>query len=543
MDRRVFLKSIAAAGALASLPVEQLHARRPFVADYLSLHPFIDKHPEAVFIMRTSVSSKIATDEKLEAGHKFASLVFQKSTSPGIPFDWNIAMKPNLTCTSGTGGTVEGMGIRTDIPFLEGFLLGISDLKFPMDAVSMREGNVMGSGYCPTEGTIGEADDMASRLGMHYLDFQSGRKAEEITYDTMIEGQEVIWTDCPDGVVFRRIPSVAPFNAEKTWLLNIAKFKAHSMGLTLASKNLQGAVMPPFTRFCETLEQTLARPQAMLDHFQPDFDTSVKTLYQQHRTSIPRWDRPGADASGGLGMESWAQRTCDWLSVQPEGLHVIEGIYGRNGDGFNAGPGSGGSPEEFMSNIIIFGKNPLLVDVIGNWLGGHEPGNFGLFHIAYQRRLISTFNPESVPLFLWNGDDPVATSIKELQRTPLLTQYLRKDYNGGSEAQYHLVNESFDYRPYAVDKTYAPEAFVLGQNHSNPFASSTIIEYRMPRSGYARLDVYNSSGDRVAVLADGWALQGAHAVTWNSGTNPPGAYFYRFSSSGFSVTRKMLLVR
>ena len=543
MDRRVFLKAIASASVAASIPFAPLHARRPFAADYLSLHPFVDKHPEAVFIMRTSVSAKTATEEKLEAGRKFASRVFQKSATPGIPFDWNIALKPNLTCTSGTGGSDDGMGIRTDIPFLEGVLLGIADLSFPMNAVSMREGNIMGSGLCPTEDTIGEADEMAARLGLHYLDFASGRIAREITYDTMIEGQEVVWTDCPDGVVFRRIPSVAPFNSERTWLLNIAKFKAHSMGLTLASKNMQGAVMPPFTRFCETLEQTRARPQAMLDHFQPDFDTQVETLYQQHRGSIPRWDRPGADASGGLGMESWAQRTCDWLSVQPAGLHVIEGIYGRNGDGFNGGPGSGGTPEEFMSNILIFGRNPLLVDVIGNWLGGHEPGNFGLFHIAFQRHLLSTFNPAMIPLFLWNGNDPEPVSLSELTRTPLVTQYLRKEYNGGTEAQYHLVNESFDYRPYAVESTYAPEAFVLGQNHSNPFASSTIIEYRMHRSGYARLDVFNSSGDRVAVLADGWALQGAHVATWNSGTNPPGAYFYRFSSSGFTMTRKMVLVR
>ena len=543
MDRRVFLKSIAAAGAVATMPFERLHAQKPVITDFLALHPFVDAHPEAVFLMKTAVSDKKATDAKMEAGRNFAARLFVKSVTPGIPFDWNIALKANLTCTSGAGGTVDGMGIRTDIPFLEGMLRGLDETGFPVDHISMREGNLLGDGYCPSDEAVGNVYEMSKNTGIHYIDFASGRVAKEITFDTMLEGTEVVWTECPDGVVFRRIPSVAPFNAEKTWLLNIAKFKAHSMGLTGASKNLQGATVPPIIHFCETIEQTKARPQSVLANFQSDFDKRIMDAYAQHVKAIPRWDRSGTGASSGLGMESWAQRTCDWLSVQPSGLHVIEGIYGRNGDGFSSGPGPGGTAQDFMSNILIFGKNPLLVDVIATWLGGHEPGNFGLFHIAHQRGLMTTFDPSAIPLFMWKDADPEPATLQEIERTPLLTPYLRKDYNGGQEDQYHLVNELFDYRPFAAEAAPAPDAFVLGQNHSNPFTSSTIIEYRIPRSGYARLEVFNSAGDRVAMLADGWAAQGAHAATWTSGLNPPGAYFYRFTSGGYSVTKKMILMR
>ena len=41
-----------------------------------------------------------------------------------------------------------------------------------------------------------------------------------------------------------------------------------------------------------------------------------------------------------------------------------------------------GKAWDYMTNILIFGMDPLRVDLIGKWLGGHEPGNFGLFHIA-----------------------------------------------------------------------------------------------------------------------------------------------------------------
>ena len=543
MDRRIFLKSLAAAGAAASLPFEIIHGRPQSRVDYLGLHPFLSAHADAVFIMKTTVSDKTDTAAKLAAGQAFASKVFMKSDTPGVPFDWNISLKANLTCTSGTGGTAGGMGIRTDIPFVEGVIESVKGLGFPADNVSMREGNLLGDGYCPAESEIGAAREMAERAGINFLAFASGRKAAEITLDTIQEGSEAIWTDCPDGIMFRRIGSVAPFNAPKTWLLNIAKFKAHSMGLTLASKNIQGACISPYIHFCETLETTKKQPPKVLADFNPDFEQRIGELYQQHAKSIPRWQRPGTDARSGFGMESWAQRTCDWLSVQPAGLHVIEGIYGRNGNGFTLGPGPGDTPEEFMSNILIFGMNPLLVDVIGMWMGGHEPGNFGLFHIARERGLLSTFNPRAIPVFAWEDNEPSEAKLDDFERTPLRTPYLQKDYNGGTEELYHLVNEPFDYGSLAVSAPSRPDAFVLGQNHSNPFRGSTIIEYRMPRSGYARLEIFDSRGDRVGVLTDGWVSQGAHAATWVSGTHAPGAYFYRFMSGGTSVTRKMVLVR
>ena len=63
----------------------------------------------------------------------------------------------------------------------------------------------------------------------------------------------------PEGVVFKRIPHYAPVNEPGTWLLNIAKWKAHSMGLTLTVKNEQGLVAHPFTQFCGGWRTVLVR--------------------------------------------------------------------------------------------------------------------------------------------------------------------------------------------------------------------------------------------------------------------------------------------
>lgn len=35
-----------------------------------------------------------------------------------------------------------------------------------------------------------------------------------------------------------------------------------------------------------------------------------------------------------------------------------------------------------MVCVILFGKTPIKVDIVGRWLAGRELGNFDLFHSA-----------------------------------------------------------------------------------------------------------------------------------------------------------------
>ena len=115
------------------------------------------------------------------------------------------------------------------------------------------------------------------------------------------------------------------------------------------------------------------------------------------------------------------------------GLSIIEGIYGRNGNGFLEGPGPGKRAQDFMANLVIFGVDPFRVDIIGTWLAGHEPGNMGLFHIAKERGLSTVVNPMDIPVYRWGDGEPQLTSLTSLERVPLLTYYLQHDYGGQRE--------------------------------------------------------------------------------------------------------------
>jgi uncharacterized protein (DUF362 family) len=512
---------------------------------YFGLHPFIEAHPEAVFIKRTQVAAKTDAAAKKAAGMELAKEVLTLSDKPGIPLTHQIAIKPNLTCTSGFGSTEGGMGIITDRFFMEGLIEGMKGLGFPAENMAMREGNWMGEGYCSSEYQVTGYNEVAERTGVHVLDFPTGRKIYELTLNALQEGTEVVWKDCPGGVVFKRIGYVAPFNHPESWLLDVAKFKAHGMGMTLTVKNLQGMCISPYVRFCEGVENTLKHPAHIRQDFQPDLEEHVARLHKEHlEAGVPRWDRPGRDWNSGYGMEMWAQRTCDSHSVTRPGLCIIEGIYGRNGDAFMKGPGPKGEAEDFMTNVLIFGKNPFRVDIIGNWLAGHEPGNFGLFHIARERGLVDVLNPVEVPVYLWEGGTPKLTPLASFERVPLKTYYLQRNYGAQSEPLYHLVDEPFDYARLGAAKSAKAEGSrvrILGQMHPGSRDATTVIEYCLVRDAQARLEVCDARGQVIDVLADGPQAQGVHAASWNTAGRASGIYTLRLRAEGREEAREIAI--
>ena len=419
----------------------------PATGAYFQLHPFIEAHPEAVFIKLTDVPFKSDQAAKLRTGFEFAQEIFSFGTPSGNPLAHSIAIKANVTYTEGMGLTPEGMGIVTDVHFTEGLIEGMKALGFSSGNMYLREGNWLKDGYCAVDLAYTGYEEMANRTGIHSTYFPGVRRITDMTLENLQPGTEVIWKDCPHGVVFQRIGYMAPYNQEQSWLLNIAKFKTHTMGMTLCAKNLQGMCATPYVHFCEDPQITLQRPASILKDFQPGFQDRVSQLHTNHaQAGYPRWDRPGTGFTSGFGMECWAQRTCDSLSVTQTGLNIIEGLYGRNGNAFMSGPGPDGLAQDFLTNMLIFGRDPFRVDIIGTWLAGHEPGNFGLFHIARERGLTTVVNPWEIPVYLWNRYSPQPLYLGDMKRTPLVTPYLRRDYNGQNEAEYHLVDEPLDYR-------------------------------------------------------------------------------------------------
>ncbi len=93
-----------------------------------------------------------------------------------------------------------------------------------------------------------------------------------------------------------------------------------------------------------------------------------------------------------------------------------------------------------------------------------------------------------------------------------------------------------------------PRSFKLSQNYPNPFNPTTKIDFALPRSGYATLEVFNVVGQRIRVLVDGELPAGPHSVVWDGRSSSgqvvgSGIYFYRLKSQNFSDIKRMVLLK
>jgi len=535
ITRRTFIKNVSlASGALILNPFQHRLFGNPS-NQFFALHPFIENNPDAVFIMKTNVDTKLNAEAIKKAGLEFGRSVFINTDDDtnGIPLDKPFAIKPNLTSRGSwqNGYTVEGtMGVVTDANFVEGTIESMKEIGIGAENIHLREVN-------GTENmTDGGYQDMADRTGadVKVINDRPLNIAEE----------KLQWKEVPDGVWFKQIPFLAPFGSDDTWALNISKFKAHAMGVTLCAKNIQGSISAGYQTHCRAYKSAFGDTDAertdIKQYINPDSWDNIMDSYNRHiADGIPRWDTPGWDHTGGLGMETWVNRCLDNNSVNKFGLHVIEGVYGRDGH-FVIGPNDG-LAKDYMTNVIIFGKNAFHVDNVGHWLAGHEPGNFGLFHIAIERGLSSIINPMDIPVYDWNKDaSPTLTPLTDFERTPLKSNYMTQD----GEDTWHLVNDPYSYPTAITDNTIQrPESFVLMQNYPNPFNPVTSIQFNLAKASNVKMEVFNSHGKIVDVLANKFYPRGSHLVIWNSKNFPSGSYFYRLRSSSFSETKKMVLLK
>jgi hypothetical protein len=529
MKRRDFIKVSSAAGivGLVGPGYEAFAGSDAKGKEGFDLHPFIKEHPEAVFINLTSVKDKTGSQAIFDAGTRLASEMFVKTTKgAGYPNTTKVTCKPNWTSSGINKKDPTGnMGITTDLNFIDGFLNSVKN-KGPRD-IYLRE--------CASPNSW-------STLGYRQMADRNGFDLRNLSSEDYWElGDGIIFKQI-DGVVFKEAGYMAPMNAPDTFLINIAKFKSHQMGITASIKNLQGITGKKFHQFCGGhFDIFKSYNKRYHQFFQPDYMARIAELHKKHlQAGIPRWDtvmdRP--PYGGGLFMEQWVQRMLDSYSVTPTGINIVEGIYGRDGDGFAGGPHEG-SAMDFMSNNIIFGKDPFRVDIITHWLAGHEPGNFGLFHIGIERGFSNVLNPFDIPVYLWKDGKAEKVRLDSLRRTPLLTYYLRRNTNGQNEDKYHMCDEPFDYSSFKNNKLSRREYPAIKAIGTDA-REKVVMEVTVPEKGNVYVDILNRHGEVVWRMHADDLEPGIHQVVWD-GFSSPGLYNMYVKGMGWDAEREMVI--
>jgi DNA-binding beta-propeller fold protein YncE len=88
-----------------------------------------------------------------------------------------------------------------------------------------------------------------------------------------------------------------------------------------------------------------------------------------------------------------------------------------------------------------------------------------------------------------------------------------------------------------------PTEHLLYQNYPNPFNPVTTIHFRIHKSGYITLKVYNLLGKEIETLVSEQHLAGEYEVNWDAKGLASGIYLYRLQAENFCETKRLILMQ
>lgn len=155
------------------------------------------------------------------------------------------------------------------------------------------------------------------------------------------------------------------------------------------------------------------------------------------------------------------------------------------------------------------------------------------------KNIILTSGTDSAIVKVWptTGIDPSSYTLgNEYSITGVGSQY---------SGEYQLlVGYATDITPYtAICEDCTPSDFVLNKAYPNPFNPLTTIEFSLAEAGDFTMSVYNIAGQRVDVLASGYAEPGIYKQVWNAADFTSGVYFIRLEAGANIATQKVVLIK
>ncbi|NOS86301.1 MAG: T9SS type A sorting domain-containing protein, partial [Ignavibacteria bacterium] len=88
-----------------------------------------------------------------------------------------------------------------------------------------------------------------------------------------------------------------------------------------------------------------------------------------------------------------------------------------------------------------------------------------------------------------------------------------------------------------------PVEYKLYNNYPNPFNPVTSLRFDLPSDNFVKLAVYDILGREIKILVNSELKSGFHTVDFEASDLPSGIYFYTISTTGFTDTKKMILLK
>lgn len=149
-------------------------------------------------------------------------------------------------------------------------------------------------------------------------------------------------------------------------------------------------------------------------------------------------------------------------------------------------------------------------------------------------------------LVLWHPDGTKRVLHQFLYRTYITSvQFVGKNTIFVSTNQQAVLKFTLDsaLTSAKVEQLFTPERTNLVQNYPNPFNPVTKVTFDLSNSGLTKGVVYDILGREVTTLVNEDLPAGRHQIDFNASNLPSGIYFFRLTTSCYSGTIKMMLVR
>lgn len=93
------------------------------------------------------------------------------------------------------------------------------------------------------------------------------------------------------------------------------------------------------------------------------------------------------------------------------------------------------------------------------------------------------------------------------------------------------------------DNAEIPTVYSLAQNYPNPFNPQTMINFSVASTDFVSLKIYDIIGREVATLVHSVLTPGKYSAQWDATSFSSGLYIYKLTTSQFSDTKRMMLVK
>jgi photosystem II stability/assembly factor-like uncharacterized protein len=186
---------------------------------------------------------------------------------------------------------------------------------------------------------------------------------------------------------------------------------------------------------------------------------------------------------------------------------------------------NGGTVWEEISNFKYMINDMFFEDSLHGWAAGYDLDENGI--------ILETFD----------GGDNWEVQIGELF-APLQSLHFNDGYGWavGKNGLILRTEDGINWIDQKRGKTF-PGKFNLAQNYPNPFNPTTIINYELPITNYVELSIYNTLGQKVAILVSQRQDAGYYKVQWDARGLASGVYYYKIKAGEFRDVKKMILLR